>query len=42
MKQWEDRRYFNFPYLCLVGWWESGGMKIFFVWVERKNGKIEK
>ena len=36
IEKWEDRRYFSFPYLCLVGWWESGGMKFFlFGWAEK-------
>ena len=39
MEKWEGRQYFSFPYLCLVGWWEGGGMKIFFVWL---RGKMER
>ena len=37
VKKWENRKYFNFPYLCLVEWWNSRGMENFllFGWKEK-------
>ena len=40
MEKWVDRKNFNF-FSCVFGEWENVRMKNSFIWLKKKNEKIE-